>query len=122
MQHLPISSIPLRRLFHCIFILDDEAHRLQQASLTSIVTCSLPGEQESISACLDQAGSVRTGAQPCPGNAYCWHQLLDEAVQVLREGAALGTAAQVDGEFSQRKHIPSAIAAPKAAQVRQTPG
>lgn len=39
---------------------------------------------------------------------------------MLGEGAAPGTAAQVDGEFSQRKHIPSGITAPKPAQVRQT--
>ncbi|RLW02139.1 hypothetical protein DV515_00007422 [Chloebia gouldiae] len=85
-----------------------------QASHISISICSLNGEQESISsACLDQAEAVRTHP---PGNAYCWHQLLDEAVQVLREGAVAGAAAQVDGEFSQRKHVPSGIAAPKAAQ------
>lgn len=59
--------------------------------------------------------------QPLP-RAYCWHQLLDEAVEVLCEGAVPGTAAQVDGEFPQRKHIPSGITAPKPAQVRQTPG
>lgn len=41
---------------------------------------------------------------------------------MLREGAVPGTPAQVDGEFPQRKHIPSGVTAPKPAQVRQTPG
>lgn len=117
-----VSSIPLRRGLHSIFILDNEVQTSPHKPATSLLLPALNGGQESTSpACLELVEGVRHIPQPLPC-AYSWHQVLDEAVQVLREGAAPGTAAQVDGEFSQRKHIPSGITAPKAAQVRQTPG
>lgn len=44
---------------------------------------------------------------------YRWHKLLDDFVEMLSVWRAVRTATEIQGKFSQRKDIPSAVSAIK---------